>query len=226
MPLPALAVSAIGAGVNLAGSLFGQSQAAKAQQAYEKYLGDLKNKYTQEKNTAVGQDFLDSAYAKGAVERLNKTLRNRAEVADTNISRTGGTAEQAVAQKTADAGAIGDSISNLAGMGTQYKLQQKQYYDGMINKYENELAGIKAREPEKWGQFGQNVSNAVGDLMKSWAYGGFGKGVKDPYTNGATGLISGPTATTPVGWFGDNKGWGGVPKMPGWDTPKPGGLIQ
>ena len=213
MPLSALAVGAIGAGVNLAGSLFGQSQAAKAQQAYEKYLGELKDKYTQEKNTAVGQDFLDSAYAKGAVERLNKTLRNRAEVADTNISRTGGTAEQSVAQKTADAGAIGDSISNLAGMGTQYKLQQKQYYDGMINKYENEIAGIKAREPEKWGQFGQNVSDAVGGLMKSWAYGGFGKGVQNPIANGATGLVSVPTATTPVGGFGPDLGWGGVKKL-------------
>ena len=218
MPLPALAVSAIGAGVNLAGSLFGQSQAAKAQQAYEKYLGDLKQKYTNEKNTAVGQDFLDSAYAKGAVERLNKTLRNRAEVADTNISRTGGTAEQSVAQKTADAGAIGDSISNLAGMGTQYKTQQKQYYDGMINKYENELAGIKAREPEKWGQFGQNVSNAAGDLMKSWAYGAFGKSVKDPYTNGAVGLISRPA--TRIGVGGVNGKWG-IPSMAGNDTPAP-----
>lgn len=215
-----LAIGAIGAGVNLAGSLFGQSQAAKAQQAYEKYLGDLKNKYTQEKNTAVGQDFLDSAYAKGAVERLNKTLRNRAEVADTNISRTGGTAEQAVAQKTADAGAIGDSISNLAGMGTQYKLQQKQYYDGMINKYENELAGIKAQEVGKWGQFGQNVSDAAGGLMKSWAYGGFGKSVKDPYTNGATGLISGPAEKYGVGGLqgGEIAGY-----TPPWGAGKIGG---
>lgn len=208
-----LAIGAIGAGVNLAGSLFGQSQAAKAQQAYEKYLGELKDKYTQEKNTAVGQDFLDSAYAKGAVERLNKTLRNRAEVADTNISRTGGTAEQSVAQKTADAGAIGDSISNLAGIGTQYKLQQKQYYDGMINKYENEIAGIKAQEAGKWGQFGQNVSDAAGGLMKSWAYGGFGKGTENPIANGATGLITGKPTTTAVGGFGPGKGWGGVPGL-------------
>ena len=214
-----LAASAIGAGINLAGSLFGQSQAAKAQQAYEKYLGELKQKYTNEKNTAVGQDFLDSAYAKSSMERLNKTLRDKAEIADTNISRTGGTAEAATAQKTGAASAIGDSISNLAGMGTQYKLQQKQYYDGMINKYENELAGIKAKEPDKWATFGQNVSNAAGDLMKSWAYGGFGGGVKDPYANGAVGLISGPqTKSTPMGFSG-NTGWGGVPKMPGWDTP-------
>jgi len=221
MPLPVLAVSAIGAGVNLAGSLFGQSQAAKAQQAYLKYLGDLKQKYTNEKETAVNQDFLDSGYAKGAVERLNKTLRNRAEVADTNISRTGGTAEAATAEKAGTASAVGDSISNLAGMGTQYKTQQKQYYDSMINKYENEVAGIKAKEPEKWGQFGQNVSNAVGDLMKSWSYGAFkGRGV-DPntYVNGATGLVTAPVSTEQGFKSG---GWGGVKPLPAWDMELPG----
>ncbi|MEI6059399.1 MAG: hypothetical protein WCR72_01770, partial [Bacteroidota bacterium] len=93
--LPALAVPLITTGLQVAGNLFGQSQANKAQNKYDSFLTQRRNDLAAKLNTSQNQDYLDTDAARSALEQIRKNMKE-ATKATTNAAIQGGETPESV----------------------------------------------------------------------------------------------------------------------------------
>jgi len=173
MPIPWIPLAA--GAFQLGSSLFGQSQALKAQEKANAFLEKRENDLKAQFDTDYNTPYLNSQEAQGTLKMLNDQLGEAAAKFKNNAVTTGATAESQIAGAGELQKRYGQAVNQLASMGTQYKNQIKDRYQRMQMALDNERAGLLTGEAQKWGTFGQNLADVGGGLMNAWAFGAFDK---------------------------------------------------
>lgn len=172
MPLPLL-IPLVAMGLSAAGSAYGSSKSAEANRKADHYLRGRMSALDADYAQNYYKDFLDSSTARSAVSRLNRTFKDEADKLRGRSIVTGSTAEAELAGKDNLQQRYADAVSNLAGVGTQYKQNIKNQYMQNRAGLENQTYANLAGKATNWSNFGQNVTNAGSNILKSWAAGGF-----------------------------------------------------
>lgn len=166
MPIPLIVPIAATVG-SLAAQAYGQAQSAEANQAAENYLNSRINTLSNKFNQDYYKDFVDSEAARSTMSRLKSEYAEMAKNV-TGASAAGATAESEIAQKDNLQKRFGEAMNNLAGMGTQYKLQQKQMYDNNMMGLEGQKMSLLQQKAAKWDNFGTNANNAANGVWQAY----------------------------------------------------------
>lgn len=130
----------IGAGIGLAGSIYGQNKARKAQNQYDAYAlksiqaqkDTIKGRYTDLEGTfnrRNSQDYLDTESAKAMQKRFADYAKNTRENIQGQAIAAGATTEAVVAQQKNLSDSYNTMLDSLADKSTQYKLNNQNAYD-------------------------------------------------------------------------------------------------
>lgn len=174
MPLPLL-IPLVATGLSAAGSAFAAGESAKANRKADNYLKGRMSALDADYAQNYYKDFLDTSTARSAVSRLNRTFKDEAEKLRGRSVVSGSTAEAELAGKDNLQQRYADAVSNLAGVGTQYKQNMKNQYMQNRAGLESQTYSNLAGKATNWSNFGQNVTNAGSNILKSWAAGDFDK---------------------------------------------------
>lgn len=184
------------AALGIAGNIWANSQATKAQNQFDDYLNksledqkttlkgremDLEQTY----NRRYNQDYLDTETARALQKRFSTYSKDILDSIRSQSVAAGATPEAVVAQQKTVGDQYNDLLGNLASQSTAYKQNLQNSRDmqkmGMWGMEDN----LKLREDQiKSNQLGQriqsaqnlgnNISNATGGIMNAWAEGAFG----------------------------------------------------
>lgn len=155
------ALGPIGMGVSVAGQIFGAIKGAKERKKQQELLSQqqAENKAMYDKN--VNQSFLDTNVAKDAVKQANESLVDNRKAVAGRAAVTGASDEAVVAGNASVNKTYNDSISRLAGMGTQYQ-------QGQEDRYRANKARLDQNQSNVYAQGAENAANLVsnaGELM-------------------------------------------------------------
>ncbi len=152
-----LSANPIGAGLGALGvgaSIFGAIKSGQANRANEKLLeGQIQENEAFFNNNS---NYLETNAAKGVLETARKRLKENNQIVDNTAAVTGGTAEAAIAAKTANNENYSDTVRNLAEVGTRYELQNQ-------GQYRNNLSRLMATKMQLNQQKADNASNLAGN---------------------------------------------------------------
>lgn len=157
----------------LGAQAYGLAQSAKENNKADSYLQSRMNSLDSRFATDYYQNFLDTEAARSTMNRLQSQFREQAD----NIrgqAAAGSTAEAEIAAKDNIQKRYADAISNLAGMGTQYKDNIRARYDANRSALEGQQYSNLQQKAAKWDTFGQNVGNATDGILQAWGLGAFG----------------------------------------------------
>lgn len=141
--------------VGLASSLFGAAKGAKANKEAAGLIDKQEAENEAFYNNNVNRDFLETNAAKGVVEQIRKRYQDKVKQIDTTQAATGGTAEAAIAEKTALNESEGDAINSIAQKATGYQLANEgQYRQGLSDLYRQRMSLNRAKA--------ENASNLSG----------------------------------------------------------------
>ncbi len=158
--------SAIGAGMQAAGAIFGGIKTAKAMKEVQANL---------KKQQEANQDWYDRRYNEDATQRADaqrlltmteESIKNRNRQAAGAAAVMGGTEESVAAAKAANNQALADTMSNINAQADARKdaiEQQFQAKDAALQGQQNELTMKKA---EATAQAVQGVAGAAGNIAK------------------------------------------------------------
>ncbi|MDE6500204.1 MAG: hypothetical protein K2K83_05825, partial [Rikenella sp.] len=160
--------AAIGAGVSALGTLFSGLSARKQAQKAEKQLQQRKDalnkEYAHDKNT----NYLDTESARSTLALLRRQNQRQQEALNNNAVKSG-TSDEA---KVAAAGRLNENyataVSQIAGMGTQYKQQLKENYQHRADSLDDALLNVQMGKAqatnEMIGQFAQTAGGFLSSL--------------------------------------------------------------
>lgn len=174
MPLPLL-IPLLTTGATLAGQAFGLSKNAEANRKAESYLDSRMNSLDARFNKDYYQDFLNTEAARSTMGRLNSQFTDMAKNIKSSAA-SGSTAEAEIAAKDNLQKSYADSVSSIAGMGTQYKMGLRNAYDYNRNRLEDKKMGILESKAANWNNFGANVAKAGEGILSAYGAGAFGEG--------------------------------------------------
>lgn len=157
-----MTIAAIGStAINLGTALFGSNKAAKRQKAYEKWIdkqqSQLDNWYNKEKNTK----YLDTAEGSQIYNGMRNLLKERSNMVDNTLVKTGGTTEAKLAANEQAHQTLAKTAGNMAAtdtarkehLNTQY-INQSDYFRKL--RAGNHKAGIQGST--------NTTNNALGAL--------------------------------------------------------------
>ncbi len=177
---------------SLAGNIFGNIMSAKQNREIDDILAgrmnDLQARFDKDYNT----QFFDTDQAKSVIqtlsnqhERSNKRIENAGAI-------SGASAEAKVAQRAKSQEVFGDSLTKLAGYGTQYKDMKERQFNRRDDTLQNFYLQHEMRKADNWSNFMNNASNVgqggiaadavgggngQGSIFNLWGKEGFGKGI-------------------------------------------------
>ena len=167
------AIPFVGTGLSVAGSIFGQIQANKAQKQYDGFLSNRRKELTSKLNASQYGDYLSSDTAKSALEQIRKNMKATREATTNSAIQGGATPEAVIATEGKMQDKYQDAIGSLVAQGDQIKQRDRYMYEGLGQSLDNQQAMSNAQKIMQWGQFGQNVAGATSGIMNAWANGGF-----------------------------------------------------
>lgn len=172
--------SLIGAGVGLAGSIFGGIKAGQQRKKMDRYLNqqDTDNKAWYNANAL--SDYTQRSDTQNLMKQLRDTMGKQNKIAANTAVVTGATPEQQAVQKEQSNKVISDTFSNLGAMGQQWK-------DGITDKYMARKDNIAQQRMGMMGQKAQSYENlmntglnmmggSLGGMLGGGAAGGSGGG--------------------------------------------------
>ena len=109
--------TAIGAGLKIAGSIFGGIKASKAMRKYKQQINQQKQENKSWYDRRYNEDATQRAEAQAVLSNLREHLKRNSENAAGTQAVIGGTEESVAAQKAADANAMSNAVSNINAMG-------------------------------------------------------------------------------------------------------------
>lgn len=163
---------AIGAGVQLLGSIFGgikaRREARKAENQIREKQAALDKEYAHDKNT----NYLDTESARSTLALLRRQNKRQMEALNNNAVKAG-TSDEA---KVAAAGRLNDSyadaVSQIAGMGTQYKQRLKENYQNRTDSLDNALYNVQMSKAQAASDMIGGTTGAVGGFLSAFGLGG------------------------------------------------------
>lgn len=146
--------TAIGAGLKIAGSIFGGIKASKAMRKYKQQIEQQKQENKSWFDRRYNENATQRADAQALMTNLRDAIRRRSENAAGAQAVAGGTEESVAAQKAADADAMSNAVSNINAMGEARKDQIEQ-------QYQEREDGLNAQLGKVQVERAQNIANAV-----------------------------------------------------------------
>ena len=153
--------TAIGAGVGLASSLIGGSQAARAARRAERRQREHEASERAWYNRRYNEDYVDTAAGQNLVRRAKEYAKEQWKKAAGAQAVAGGTAAQTQMAKDAGNKMVGDTIANIAATDQARKAQ----VDNMHRQAEQQFAQMDMQREQNHAQnitnAAQNASNAI-----------------------------------------------------------------
>ena len=146
--------TAIGAGLKIAGSIFGGIKASKAMRKYKQQIEQQKQENKSWFDRRYNENATQRADAQALMTNLRDAIRRRSENAAGAQAVAGGTEESVAAQKAADADAMSNAVSNINAMGEARKDQIEQQYQEREDGLNAQLGKVQVGRA-------QNIANAV-----------------------------------------------------------------
>lgn len=169
------AIPFVSAGLGVAGSIYGQIQANKAQKKYDGFLTQRRNDLSAKLSTSLNRDYLDSDTSRSALELVRKNMKEARNATQNTAIQGGATPEAVIATEGKLQDKYQNAVGSLVAQGDHLKERDKMMYEGMGMNLDNQQAGSLAGKVNQWGQFQQNVGGATSGIMNAWANGGFDK---------------------------------------------------
>jgi hypothetical protein len=166
-------MAAIQGGVGLLGKIGGLIGSASANKKHERAFGGLlenkKNEVAGIFDQQLNQDFLDTDVAKSALNRINETMQGSLQRNESAMA--GATDEAKIAGRTAVNKTYNESLSNLTGLGTQYRdsmrQQKMQAMMGLFGMEAQNMKDTHEQKQETWKNLMANSNDTgknAGDL--------------------------------------------------------------
>ncbi|WP_180275101.1 hypothetical protein [Prevotella intermedia] len=146
--------TAIGAGLKIAGSIFGGIKASKAMRKYKQQIEQQKQENKSWFDRRYNENATQRADAQAALSNLREHLKRNSENVAGTQAVVGGTEESVAAQKAADANAMSNAVSNINAMGEARK-------DAIEQQYQEREDGLNAQLGKVQVGRAQNIANAV-----------------------------------------------------------------
>ena len=168
-----LAIPAAIGGFQLLGNILAQNQAGKAAQRRDQFLdgriSDLSTFYKTEINTP----FLQTPLAQSVLSRLREEMEQQNDAMNSNAISSGATAETKVAAKSEQNKRYAGALSDIAGLGTQYKANLKSEYQTRLSDLLNMKDQAFAQKQSNWLGLSQGINSAAGGLYQAYGGGAF-----------------------------------------------------
>ena len=165
-------IGLIGSAVGALGSLFSgisaRNQARKAEKQLEQRKADLQSEYAQEKNT----DYLDTETARSTLALLRRQNKRAQEALNNNAVKSGASDEAKVAAAARQNENYANAVSQIAGMGTQYKQRLKENYQQRLDSLDNALYSTQMSKAQATSDMIGGITNAVGGMLTAYGLEG------------------------------------------------------
>ena len=163
-----LTIGAIATGaVNLGTALFGKSQEAKKQRAYNNWLdkqqSQLDTWYNKEKNTK----YLDTAEGSHMYNGMRRLLKERSNMVDNSLVKTGGSAEAKIAANAQAHETLANAAGNMSAKDTQRKQDLNTQYISQNNYLKQLRAGNMQSAIAGSANTGNNAMGALSGSITS-----------------------------------------------------------
>lgn len=178
---------------SLAASAFASAKSAQANNAVDKQLdgrmSELEAWYQKEYNTP----YLATEEAKSAITVLREQMKDQLKKQDQNNAIVGGSDERRVATAESMNKNLNNTVTRLAGYGTQYRDNARRSYMGYKGNLDNMKFGVMQQKAQNWSNLAGNAVNAFGGVVEADANGAFDKW-DGSIKNWFSGLKKGGTA--------------------------------
>lgn len=149
--------------VSLGSQIFSAIKGGQANKANEELL-----RQQQEQNEAFynnNQNFFDTNMAKSVLEKARERYQDNTKTSESKAEVTGASAEQQVAEKTANQKGYNDVVKNLASTGTRYTMDNERSYRNNLNR----LMATKMQLNQQKADSASNAASNAGELFGSAA---------------------------------------------------------
>lgn len=168
-------VGAILAGLSTAASLYGSLKSAQANKNANKQLqqrqSDLQSWYDTQYNT----NYLDTAEAKSTLQVLRNNMKDSLQKTAQGNVIGGASDESKVATADKVQRRFGDTVTTLAGYGTQYKDAIRREYIGQKQNLDNLEAKTLENKSANWTNFANNAMSTGIGAIEAGGTGAFDK---------------------------------------------------
>lgn len=164
--------TAIGAGLSIAGQIFGAVKGAKENEKNQNLINSQMEENEADKNNAVNKSFLETNAAKDSVRMANQNLVDNQKRVEGNAAITGASDEAKVAQQSNVNKNYNDTMSGIASNATQYQENNKRMYQARKGQLNQLQMQFNAQKAENASNLAGNASDLLGSLT-------FGEGMKD-----------------------------------------------
>lgn len=172
--------TAVGAGLSVAGQIFGAVKGAQANKANQKLINTQMEENEADKNLTVDRSFLETNAAKDAVRTANENLIDNQKRVEGNAAITGASDEGKVASQSAVNKNYNDVVSNIASNATQYQDNNRRMYNARKGQLNNLQMQFNNQKAESASNMAGNASDLLGSLT-------FGDGMKSTNNTAAPG---------------------------------------
>lgn len=162
MPVPLIL-----AGASLALKGAAHIKSARENQRVENLNNTRYNQIEAWRNSEMGKDFMDTSVAKSAFTRLKTVQKTQGEAANNAAARSGATTDQALATKSAIQKSTGDTITSIAGMGTQYKSGVEDRYFSRLRDIDNDAMKVQGAKQASLMNFASNAGTLASQSLES-----------------------------------------------------------
>lgn len=160
--IASLAGSLIGAGLGLAGSIYGGIQASKAMREVR---GNIKQQQKENQNwydRRYNEDFTQSATAQNILRQNAEEYKRRNQAAAGAAAVSGGTEESVAAEKERNAKALADATATIAAAGDARKDRIEQQYMSNKQGLQGQLNNMEIAKANAISQAVGGVADAAG----------------------------------------------------------------
>lgn len=156
--------AAIGAGLSVAGSIFGGISASKAMKKIRNQIKEQQAKNDNWYNRRYNEDVTQRADAQAVLTRVEESVRNRNRQAAGTQAVMGGGDEAVAAAREQNNRAVVDATANIAAAGEQRKDQIEQRYQQRDDQLQGELNAIEAQKAQAIAQATQGGASAGANI--------------------------------------------------------------
>lgn len=156
--------SMIGAGMQIAGSIFGGISASKAMKNVKNNLDQQKKANQDWYNRRYNEDATQRADAQAALTRTEESIKNRNRQAAGAQAVMGGTEESVAAAKAANNQALAEATTNIAVNADRRKDAIEQQYQAKDEALQQQLNDLEMKKAQATSQAIQGVAQAGANI--------------------------------------------------------------
>lgn len=155
---------AIGAGLNIAGSIFGGISASKAMKNVKNNLNQQRSANQDWYNRRYNEDATQRADAQAMITRTEQAIKERNQQAAGSQAVMGGTEESVAATKAANSQALAEATSTIAVNGERRKDSIEAQYQAKDEALQSQLNDMERQKAGNIAQAVQGVASAAGNI--------------------------------------------------------------